>query len=150
MADRKTNRTAERDPRNPAPTKAAKSKSNSSRPARKPLTRSSKLGIPPGVQRDGYAYRWIKDNPQRVSEFEQAWWTVVKDGEGKACRVSAGSGEYLILVEQEEKYFEEDRQLNRKRTIDLIGESAKLKKDSGGNTVEYVPEGHESVVSIKH
>lgn len=116
------------------------------RPKRRPLTTTYKLALPDGIVEDGFKYRWVIDRPDRVLQFEEAWWQIAKDGEGKTIRKPSGTGEYLVLYRIEEKYWEEDRDLHRKKNIDLLTEAAKPRKEKDG--FEYVPEGHEAVVKF--
>jgi len=114
------------------------------RPKRRPLTTTYKLALPEGVVEEGYKYRWVLDRPDRVMQFQEAWWQVVKDGAGKTIRKPSGTGEYLILYKIELQYWEEDRDIHRKKNIDLLTEAAKPRRDK--DSFEYVPEGHEAVV----
>jgi hypothetical protein len=122
------------------------------RPKRIPLSKTSKLELPAGIKEDGYAYRFILNRPERIQMYESAWWEAVMDGEGKNITKPSGNKEnrqeHLLLYRTKVEYFEEDLRENRKKPIDLVKENAKLTK--GTHSSEYVPEGHEAVVSINN
>lgn len=118
------------------------------RPERVPLDHTAKLSIPAGVQEEGFAYRWITDKAERVESFERAWWVAVVDGNGRAIKKASGDG-YLLLYRIEQKYYEEDVKAKQKLPIDLLVENAKLVKGNKHSS-EYVPEGHQSVVTINN
>lgn len=130
-------------------TPGVKAKTPEGRPARVPLTQQFKLTVPDGVKEDGYAYRYIKDKPDRVEVFEAAWWEPVKDGAGRPIRKVSGSDGYLLLYRIKQEYFDEDAAEKRKLPINLLTENAKLAK---GNqySKEYIPEGQEGVVVINN
>ena len=128
------------------PKREVKAHENKKRPPRRPLSTTYKLTVPEGVIEKGYTYRWLLDRPERVHNYEAAWWEKVLDGEGKVIRKPSGGGEWLTLYRIESKYYEEDRAANRKKTINLLADKGKLQKTS--NATEYVPEGHEAVIKF--
>ena len=117
------------------------------RPSRVPMTQQFKLSIPSGIQKKGYVYRYIRDTAERVEAFQAAWWEPVADGLGKPIRKASGE-RYLLLYRIEEKYYLEDLKIKEEKPINLLREQAKLAK--GRLSHEYIPEGHEGVVVIKH
>lgn len=120
---------------------------NKRRPKRRPLTTTYNLSLPEGILKKGFEYRWILDRPDKILNYEAAWWESVRDDSGKVIKKPSKGGEYLILYRIKSKYFNEDREINRKRTIDILRESAQLKNDDP-NAIEYVPEGHDAVLKI--
>lgn len=117
------------------------------RPKRRPLSRTFRLDIPEGIREEGYTYRYILDRAERIEMYEGAWWEQVRDEQQRAIRKASGNGEYLLLYKTITSLFEEDLVENRKKPINLILDKAKLQKDR--NSSEYVPDGHEAVLSIK-
>ena len=126
-----------------------KSKTPSGRPARFPLTDRFKRSIPAVIREEGYVYRFIRDTTERIEGFESAWWEGVKDGAGRQIKKASGSGGYLLLYRVEQKYFDEDLAIKRKKPINLLTENAKLAAGDKYSS-EYVPEGHNSVVTINN
>ena len=128
----------------PTPKRNVVSRSNTKRPPRRPLSTTYKLQLPEGIIEEGYDYRWLLERPERIMQYEAAWWEPVHDDDGKRIRKPSGGGEYLTLYRIESKYHEEDKAENRKKPINLLHDKALLKKDS--DSMEYVPEGHDAVV----
>ena len=131
------------------PTKESQGHDPQGRPARVPLAQQAKLSIPKGLEDPNYAYRFIIDKPERVEAFVAAWWEPAKDGTGKPIKKPAGNGLTLVLYRTPREYFEEDLREKQKKPIDLLEESAKLDKGNQYSS-EYVPQGQQSVVTIKH
>lgn len=128
----------------PAVKRAVEARQNKARPPRRPLSTTYKLSLPEGILEEGFDHRWILERPERVMQFEAAWWEPVKDDEGKAIRKPSGGGEWLTLYRIESKYHDQDKKANRQKPINLLVDQAKLTKDR--ESMEYVPEGHEAVV----
>lgn len=140
--------------KSPTPQKDVAAHTPNGRPKRRPLSFIKKLGIPPGIEKEeGYVYRYIINSGDRVMMYQGAWWEQVVDGNNKPVRVHSGNrrdpNEYLLLYRTRAEYYQEDLEENRKKPIDLAVEHAKLKKDDGISS-EYVPEGHEAVISFKN
>ncbi len=124
-------------------------KTPTGRPERVPLAQQFKLSIPAGIKEEGFVYRFIRDYAERVEAFEGAWWEPVKDGAGRHIRKASGMSGYLLLYKIEQKYYDQDLAIKRKKPISLLTEKAKLSK-SDRYSSEYVPEGQNSVVTINH
>ena len=115
---------------------------------RKPLSVTMNLDVPAAVKKKDHAYRWVRNQPERILMYEEAWWEIVKDSEGRPIQKSAKNPEdpemQLILMETPLEYFEEDLVENRKKPVNLLKEKAKLKAG------EYIPDDAKDVVTIKH
>jgi hypothetical protein len=119
------------------------------RPTRRPLSSMYRLDIPPGIKEEGYTYRYILDRAERVEMFRGAWWEQVIDPTTKQpFRKASGGGEYLLLYKTKTEWFLEDQIENRKKPINLLADSARLKRNADSH--EYVPEGHDAVVKIQN
>lgn len=106
------------------------------RPERIPLNeqRKSLLDVP---EKPGFVRRWINDDPKypgiRVNNFLRAGWRVVEDAVkvgtegvvnqnqsvGSGARKYVGGGINAILMEIEEKYYNEDQE-TKARNLDKI------------------------------
>ena len=130
-------------------TRESQAHSAEDRPERRPLGTTYRLTVPPGLKEQGYEYRYILDRRDRIEMFEGAWWTPVTDPVTKRpFRKASGSGDYLTLYRIKSDIFKEDQIEKAKKPINLLKESAELKRNRHGH--EYVPEGHEAVLSIKN
>ena len=75
-----------------------------------------------------------------IEQMEAAWWEKVKDARGDHVTVPAGNGDTLYLMQIEQKYYDEDIELQQKRNIDTTATQAQSLGED-----EYVPLGRQSV-----
>lgn len=129
--------------------KDAVNKTPEGRPVRIPLVQQFKLDIPEEFRKKGYAYRFIRDEANKIEAYVAAWWEPVRDGMSRPIKKASGTGGYLLLYRIKQEYFDEDAETKRKLPINLLKEQAKL---AAGNkhSSEYVPQDREGVVVINN
>lgn len=85
--------------------------------AHKPKNRPPRVGLNPnklsldatGYKREGYHLSWVKsDVAGKVDDMLAAWYDFVQDDEGNHIEKDAGRGVKLVLMEIEQKYYDED------------------------------------------
>lgn len=111
------------------------------RPARVPMNASGKLTAP---NREGYVRYWTlrgPDHPGKVDQMVAAYWDFVKDEDGNHTEQPAGNGNTHVLMEIEQKYYNEDMAAQQAKEIDTTQGKLQALGDS-----EYVPMGRKEVV----
>ncbi len=123
------------------PARGDKAKENSQRPARVPLSSGNKFQAP---KREGYQRYWAltgPDHPGRLDEMEAAWWQFVLNESGQKITRPAGKGNTHVLMEIEQKYYDEEIAAQQKRNIDATQKTLQTLGED-----EYVPMGQKNVV----
>ena len=123
------------------PARGDKAKENSKRPARVPLSSGNKFQAP---KREGYQRYWAltgPDHPGRLDEMEAAWWQFVLNESGQKITRPAGKGNTHVLMEIEQKYYDEEIAAQQKRNIDATQKTLQTLGED-----EYVPMGQKNVV----
>jgi len=129
-------------------TRETEAHSAENRPDRRPLSQMYRLNIPHGIKEEGYTYRYILDRADRIEMFNGAWWEQVIDPFTKRpIKKASGGGEYLLLYRIKSEFYKQDQIEKAKKPINLLVESAKLKRMK--DVHEYIPAGHEAVLTIK-
>ena len=111
------------------------------RPERVKMNSGNKLQAP---KREGYQRYWAitgPDHPGKIEQMEAAWWVKVKREDGGDWNVPAGKGNTHVLMEIEQKYYDEDIAEQQKRALDATQTEAQAL-----GTDEYVPMGRKAVV----
>ena len=111
------------------------------RPPRVKMSAGGKLNAP---KREGYQRYWSitgPDHPGKLEQMQAAWWVIVKREDGSEWSVPAGSGNTHVLMEIEQKHYDEDMADQAKRALDT---SQRDIQNVGEH--EYVANGQESVV----
>ena len=104
------------------------------------MSSGGKLNVPAELKKDGYQNYWQVDSKGMIEQMEAAWWEKVKDARGDHVTVPAGNGDTLYLMQIEQKYYDEDIELQQKRNIDTTATQAQSLGED-----EYVPLGRQSV-----
>jgi hypothetical protein len=105
------------------------------------MSAGNKLNAP---KREGYQRYWSitgPDHPGKIEQMEAAWWVKVKRDDGSNWTVPAGGGNTHVLMEIEQKHYDEDMADQQKRALD-----ASQKDIQNVGKDEYVPKGQKSVV----
>lgn len=113
---------------------------NKGRPPRIPMSAGNKLHVPESLRKEGYFYYWAIDRKGTIEQMEAAWYEKVTDERGEAITVPAGHGEKHYLMRIEQKYYDEDMQLQQQQNIDTTAKQAQTLGED-----EYVPMGRNAV-----
>jgi hypothetical protein len=122
--------------------KEAISKAPSGRPQRTPVGTRNVLSV--AGKEPGYEYRIINDTGDRVQEFLDAGYELVKDDsvrvgdkrvnktspEGSVSQLSVGQGQKAFVVRIRKEWFDADQAAKQKR-VDELEASTKLKALDG-------------------
>lgn len=117
--------------------KEAIAKEPKTRVRRTALSRRNVLTV--NGKEPGFVYRVVNDTEDRVKEFEEMGYEVVKDSqvsvgdkrvdksssEGSVKRVSVGGGHYGVVMRQKEEYYREDQQAK----LDYVAESERATQE---------------------
>lgn len=114
---------------------------NTKRPPRVPLSAGNKLHIPAHLKEKGYFYYWAIDRKGMIEEMERAYYEKVIGDDDKPLTVPAGGGETHYAMRIEQKYYDEDMEVQQKKNLNTTNNQA---HDLGES--EYVPDGSKSVV----
>jgi len=117
---------------------------------RVPMGAGGRVAVPKPIvdeiKAKGYVPRMCLDDGEgRIDQYVGAYWEFYLDADGHKFTRPAGSGRTHILMMLPRKYKEEDDALKRQKNNAILASKAKLEKGPGFQ--EYVPEGHEYVVS---
>lgn len=123
------------------PARGNKAQENSQRPARIPMSAGNKFKAP---KREGYQRYWAitgVDHPGKLEEMQAAWWEFVLDDDGQKITRPAGKGNTHILMEIEQKYYDEEIAVQQARNIDATQKSVQTLGPD-----EYIANGQKNVV----
>lgn len=118
-----------------------RSNDNKQRPPRVKMNAGNKLAAP---KREGYQRYWAitgPDHPGKLEQMVAAYWEFVLDDEGKRKEQPAGGGNTHVLMQIEQRYYDEDMADQQARNID-----ATQKNIQALGADEYVPNGQKNVV----
>lgn len=118
--------------------------SNNNRPKKRvPLAAQKKLGFPSTVEKEGgMHYCWaLEDNKGNLQRYIEAGYDFALNSVGDREERHAGNGEMLYLMKIPQEWYDEDYAREQEMCIDTLKDKAKLQQH------EYVPMGHDSVVS---
>tara|TARA_R110000850_G_C9996087_1_gene467971 strand:+ start:20865 stop:21266 length:402 start_codon:yes stop_codon:yes gene_type:complete len=121
-------------------TKTPERTNEAKKPPRIKMNSGNKLAAP---KREGYQRYWAitgPDHPGKLEQMQAAYWDFV-EVDGKRIEQAAGKGNTHVLMEIEQRYYDEDMQDQQKRAIDATQKNTQALGDS-----EYVPLGQKNVV----
>lgn len=117
--------------------KEAIAKEPKTRVRRQALSRRNVLTV--NGKEPGYVYRVVNDTEDRVQEFQEMGYEVVKSSEvsvgdkrvdkgaseGSVKRVSVGGGKYGVVMRQKEEFYKEDQQAK----LDYVAETERATQE---------------------
>lgn len=118
-----------------------RSTTNKQRPARVKMNAGNKLAAP---KKEGYQRYWAitgPDHPGKIAQMQAAYWEFVLDEAGQKIEREAGKGNTHVLMQIEQKYYDEDIADQQKRALDA---SQRNVQSLGEH--EYVANGQKNVV----
>lgn len=125
--------------RDPHTTVAAAEQPKMQREARRPMRipmngNTSKLTVGNQYKREGYQLYWGIDKPGFIEKMEAAWWSCVSNEDGQRVTIPAGQGFNHVLMEIEQKWYDEDQAAAQEMIPDLQSQHLKVNKEDGEYT----------------
>jgi len=120
------------------------------RAPRVPMGSGGNLTVSPAIMEEikakGCVPRFCLDNDKgQMAQYLAAYWEPYEDANGNQVTRPSGSGRQYVLMMLDEKLYEEDKALNRKRNSGILNDKAKLQRGDGYE--EYIPDDREYVIS---
>lgn len=108
-----------------------------------PLKAQIKLGFPASVEKEGDMYYcWVLDDGKgNIKRYEDAGYDFALSTSGNREERDSGGGEPLLLMKTRKDWRDEDYAIEQSMCLDTVKDKARLAAH------EYVPKGHDAVVS---
>jgi|WetSurMetagenome_2_1015567.scaffolds.fasta_scaffold243649_1 hypothetical protein len=116
------------------------------RPKRTPLHSRNKLTA---QNRKGYVRRFVNDDEDRIREFEEAGWKIVRGdvpvgdksiareaSMGSPVMKSVGGGKKAYLMETKEEWYAEDQDVKQKKIQETVNEMIRNREEGQYGKIE--------------